>query len=486
MEKKKIILYISGGIFLLLDCLAIWMELFVFPFISLFALLVYLLVYRLDILLYLMAFVTPLSVPLRDAQVNLELSLPSEVIMIMVSFLFLLRILYDLSFDKSILRHPVSMALYAYLLWLVISTITSELPVVSVKYVISRLWFIFPCYFMGIHLFKKGILPVKTFFTLHAIGVAIVVIYTTIHHAMWDFSEASGHWVMSPFYNDHTAYGAILAFMIPIVTGFYFLPGNTQRDKILFAVLFVILSGGLYLSFSRAAWLSMIGAAGVWAILKLRIKLSWCILAAVIFGASFYFFSDDILYKMGKNTQDSSGNLKEQIQSMSNIRTDASNVERLNRWMAAKGMIEERPITGWGPGTYQFTYAPFQKGKYKTIISTNFGDGGNAHSEYIGPWAETGTVGLLTILVLVLLILYYGITTYIRSNNPFIRIISLSMTIALITYFIHGFLNNFLDTDKLALPYWSAFAAIVTLNVYGRRKEFPEDQSSDSSAIKSL
>lgn len=43
------------------------------------------------------------------------------------------------------------------------------------------------------------------------------------------------------------------------------------------------------------------------------------------------------------------------------------------------------------------------------------------------------------------------------------------MTLALVTYFVHGFLNNFLDTDKLSLPFWGAFAVIMLTNL--RMKE---------------
>ena len=161
----------------------------------------------------------------------------------------------------------------------------------------------------------------------------------------------------------------------------------------------------------------------------------------------------------------------EHLQSISNISTDASNVERLNRWNSAFGMIEERPILGWGPGTYQFVYAPFQNSQYHTIITTNLGDGGNAHSEYIGPCAETGFVGLATVLALVITSLYYGLMTYRLSRNRTVRILSLSATLALITYFIHGTMNNFLDTDKLSLPFWGLFALITVLNVMYVQKD---------------
>ena len=145
-------------------------------------------------------------------------------------------------------------------------------------------------------------------------------------------------------------------------------------------------------------------------------------------------------------------------------------MERLNRWTSAFGMIRERPVTGWGPGTYQFVYAPFQRSQYKTIITTDFGDGGNAHSEYIGPCAESGIPGMLTVFALAFCILLTGIRTYNHTHDPTQRLICLMMTLALITYFVHGVLNNFLDTDKLSLPFWGAFAAIVVMNLDYKEK----------------
>ena len=219
------------------------------------------------------------------------------------------------------------------------------------------------------------------------------------------------------------------------------------------------------MSYCRAAWLSIIAIMGVWIVMKLKIKFSWLVMTVAVLGVLFYFYSDDILYRMGRNSQDTSGDLVEHIQSMSNISTDASNVERLNRWTAAMGMIKERPVLGWGPGTYQFEYAPFQKSEYQTIISTDFGDGGNAHSEYLGPCAETGIVGLLTVLALLVTSLYSGIRAYSRANDSLSRTLALCMVLALVGYFVHGFLNNFLDTDKLSLPFWAAFAVIAVVSV---------------------
>ncbi|MDR3046441.1 MAG: O-antigen ligase family protein [Bacteroidales bacterium] len=464
-NKHHIMLTVSCLFFVIGNSIALYKEFIYFPLISVIAVAFYLFFFKLDWLLSMMAFSVPLSVSLSEyTKLPVDLSLPSEVIMMCLTLLFFGRSLSGISYDKKLLKNPITIAICLYLVWLLLTSITSTLPGVSIKFWISKLWFIVSCFFVLVPYFTENKEHILKFFGSYALGLSIVVIITTIRHAGYQFSEEVGHWIMSPFYNDHTAYGAALAFFLPITVGFAFFDKSKKGYRFFFLIMSAIILGGLYLSFCRAAWLSVVAAIGVWVVLKLKIKFSWLITGIAILGLVFYTFSDDILYQLSKNKQDASGNLTEQIQSMSNISTDASNVERLNRWYCAIEMIKEKPFWGWGPGTYQFKYAPYQNSKYQTIISTDFGDGGNAHSEYLGQFAETGTIGFLSLLVLIVLILYQGITTYIRSYDKKIRLLTLCITLSLITYFIHGFMNNFLDTDKLALPFWACFAAIVSLN----------------------
>jgi O-antigen ligase len=167
-----------------------------------------------------------------------------------------------------------------------------------------------------------------------------------------------------------------------------------------------------------------------------------------------------------ENRQDSAANLAEHAQSITNITTDASNMERINRWKCALRMFKEKPIFGWGPGTYMFEYAPFQFSYDKTIVSTNAGDKGNAHSEYISPLAESGLIGMLSFLLLTVLVIYHAIRTYRRCEDKQLRILLLTSILALVTYFSHGMLNNFLDTDKASVPFWGLIAFIVSVDLY--------------------
>lgn len=419
-----------------------------------------------DKLLSIIVFLTPLSIINTNKDFNMGLALPTEPLMILLTALFIFKILYEGNYPKEVLKHPVTITIFVYLLWLFLTSLTSEIPLVSFKFLISRIWFIVPFYFIVMLVFKKGLFAIRNFYLLYSVGLSIVIIYTTIVHAQYGFSEETGHWVMSPFYNDHTAYGAALAFFIPSMLGLVFEPTFSRTKKLFAFLLFVIIFIGFYLSFSRAAWLSIVAALGVFTLVKLKIRFVWVASMFAIFLGLFFIFQNDIIQNMSKNKQDSSENVAEHIQSISNISTDASNLERLNRWAAAFRMFEKRPIVGWGPGTYQFVYAPFQYSYEKTIISTNAGDKGTAHSEYIGPLCETGVPGLISFIAIAIAAFVTAIHVYIKSKSKEIKVFALIAITSLITYYIHGGLNNFLDTDKLAVPFWGTIALVVCLDLY--------------------
>lgn len=469
LTKRQIVAFLIAMVLVLANGYSIIREFPIIQLITVALLGAYLVFFHADWAMFLVALSTPFSIIISSKNIHLGLSLPSEALMIALTLVFFARILYDLRINPKLLKHPISIALFIYLGWMLLTCLTSVRPVVSLKFFASKLWFITSCYWFFIQLAEDDLKNVVRYFNCYAIGLVVIVFITTYKHAMSGFDEHYAHWVMTPFYNDHTAYGAALAFMLPISAGFFFLPGNTKLHKVFYAVVSVIFLGAFYLSFSRAAWISLFVAVGVLVILKLRIKLSWLVSGGLIVGALLFFYADDILYKMSRNSQDSSGDVIEHIQSMSNISTDASNMERINRWTAAYDMIREKPLFGWGPGTYQFEYAPFQHGYYRTIISTDFGDGGNAHSEYIGPCTESGIPGAITVFVIVFVFLYHGIKTYIYTDDKTLKIMSLCMTLSLISYYTHGVFNNFLDTDKLSVLVWAAMAVIAICDVNRRQ-----------------
>lgn len=432
-------------------------------------------VFSLDKVLLLTVFSVPLSVDLKVFDSGLAISLPAEPLLMGILVLFSAKMLYDGKYDRRISRHPIAIVTYCMLAWMLVTTITSEMPLVSIKFLLSKLWFIVPAFFLCAIFFKNP-KNIHKFIWFYIAALCIVCIYTIIHHAQYGFDGNAAHWVMSPFYNDHTAYGAALAIYLILALTYAFLPGVNKNRRLLVISVIALLSIALILSQSRAAWVSMIAALGVLICVLLKIKFRWIATTVVVLFGLFFAFQHQIIDTLEKNKQDASGDLVENIQSITNISTDASNLERINRWQSAFRLFSDRPVFGWGPGTYQFVYAPYQMSKEKTIISTNAGDGGNAHSEYFGPLAEQGIVGSLLVVVLVIVTVYCGLKTYIRCKNKSAKILVLGATLAFISYFVHGFLNNFLDTDKLAIPVWSLAALIAAIDVfYADKEEFVEE-----------
>jgi O-antigen ligase len=174
---------------------------------------------------------------------------------------------------------------------------------------------------------------------------------------------------------------------------------------------------------------------------------------------------------LNQNNTASGGDAAQDFQSVSNIKTDDSNLERINRWSCAIKMFKEKPLFGWGPGTYMFQYAPFQKSSEKSLISTNAGTNGNAHSEYLGPLSEQGVLGIVWVLALLFVVFSTGFKVVYNAQNKEQKILAIILLLGLTTYFVHGFLNNFLDTDKLSVPFWGFISAIVYLDIKQKSEE---------------
>lgn len=430
-------------------------------------------IFSFDKIIYLIAFLAPLSIPLREYMpgIGIDMYLPTEPLLFGLLIIFMMKTLSERKFDRAILLHPVSLLVYLNLSWILISSVTSTMPIVSFKFLLMRIWFVVGLYLLTAKIFAKG-KNMEKYVWLYVAGLVIVVFYSTFRHlgyGLWD--KKAAHFVVSPFFRDHTSYGAATAMYLPFLVMFVFNKKFSQHLRILSAAALALVFMGFILSYSRAAWLSIIIAFGVWIIIKLKIRFKPLFISFITVLALFLAFQSQIFMKLEQNSEESSANFMTHISSMSNITSDASNLERINRWSCAIRMFADKPIFGYGPGTYMFQYAPYQLSKDRTIISTNSADGGNAHSEYLGPMAESGLFGVITYLLIIIAVIYTAVNTYTRLKDYRLRSIILAALIGLITYYIHGFLNNFLDTDKISVPFWGFTAMIVAIDIISRKKE---------------
>ena len=431
---------------------------------------------RLDALLLMLVAAVPLSLNLEEMEVGgLGVYLPTEPILAGLLLLFILRAMRGFPVDARLLRHPFTYWVAGSLVWLLLTSIVSEFPVVSFKFLTARLWFIVGFLFFLGHLFLHQHERRHQFILAYAIPLCIVVIYTMIRHAGFGFEKDAGHWVMKPFYKDHTSYGAALAMVIPPVLALLTWRRFSAFMKAVLLGVLGILVTGIIFSYTRAAWVSLAAAAALFGAMKVGFRLKTILGIAALLLGFLWVAQDALLIQLQRNEQDSSDDLAEHVESISNVSSDASNLERLNRWNSALALFQERPLQGWGPGTYQFVYAPFQRSEDRTIISTNNADGGNAHSEYLGPMAEQGVLGLVFALGLLGFCLHLGFRLQSQLANPDQRNLAMGVFLGLMTYFVHGVLNNYLDTDKASALFWGFFALLLVWNIVGNSEELEEE-----------
>jgi O-antigen ligase len=417
-------------------------------------------------LLHFIAFATPLSINLEELDLGgLGISLPTEPLMIGLMFLLLLRLALQRGvLDHRFVRHPITWVVIAQLIWMAACIVPSSMPLISVKYLVARLWFVSSIFLMGSLLFRDPE-AMHRFAKSFIAGLVIVIGYTLYQHSLFHFEHEPAHWVMSPFFKDHTSYGAVIVFMLPFAVAAIGMPGYSRTERGVAVLMTAILVVGLIFSYTRAAWLSLVGAVGLFLVMRFRVP-AWALGLLLAAGTVTYYVNrDQITIALERNREESSDDLQEHVQSISNISSDASNLERINRWNSAMRMWQERPLFGWGPGTYMFQYAPFQASEDRTIISTNFGAGGNAHSEYLGPLAEQGVIGMLLMVALVALTTVRAMRLYHRMPPGADRRLMVAAFLGLVTYYLHGALNNFLDLDKASVPFWGFTAMIVVFDI---------------------
>jgi O-antigen ligase len=368
--------YLVGLLFVLLNSLFIVNNIYVFYSIS-FLIIIFIAAFKkLEYIYFTIIALTPLSISLSDfiEKGSIDISLFTEPLLLLILFLLLFKLFNTKTFSIPKSLHVISLVFIVQLLWMLFATYNSTIPLVSLKMFLARLWFLIPIYFLGLEYFKD-FKKIKLFLWLHGGTLIIIVIYATIRLIGTGFSSANAsHLVVKPFYNDHTAYGAIVTFLAPVFILFSFTKNLKKWQKLFSITISVFLLAAIVLSYSRAAWVAFAVSVVAFICIRLKIRFVYLISVLVVFVLTFWFLRFQIIDSLSKNSQDSSNDLSKHLESVTNITTDASNVERINRWYCAIEMFQNKPFFGWGPGTYQFQYAIYQVMRMRTVISTNDGD----------------------------------------------------------------------------------------------------------------
>lgn len=354
---------------------------------------IYMVCFRLKQLYYLLFFFIPLSIEL-ELPGGLGVDFPAEPILWVLFVLTIVIVVYR--GVKKVMINYISGFIFLSLVWMIFSALISINPIISFKFIAAKLWFVLPFYILPFYLFKDKE-SLRSLLKSFVLGTCIAALYFFIQHYQLGLAYSQRTNAGLPIWRNHVNYACALTLCLPVLH--YLKSTSISPNKWIYHSLGIILFVFIYFAFARIAYIC-IGATFLY-FLILKLKAS----KLALIGA--FACSTILVISMVKNDKyvllapDFDKTIM-QLDFQNKISAtakgqDISTMERLNRWVAGGRMIQERPLVGFGPGTFYRSYKPYMVFSFETYVSDN-PDKSGIHNYYLMTFVEQGIMGLLIFL----------------------------------------------------------------------------------------
>ncbi|PHN03706.1 O-antigen polymerase [Flavilitoribacter nigricans DSM 23189 = NBRC 102662] len=388
--------------------------------------------------------------------------LPTEPLMIGLMLVYGLYVIqHGRQMDSRFVRHPISLLLILHVAWVLITTITSELLLVSVKFSLAKIWYVTVFYFLAGGILRKQ-RDVRTYFWVIFIPLMFTVLVTLVRHSTYNFSFRDVHRVLHPFQRNHVNYAATMALFFPVV---WLAVAWYRRWSLRWWILvgsIAVLVLAIYLSYTRAAYIAVMMAFGAYLIIRLRLMkvvLAGGLLVAVI-GVG-YMVQDNTYLDYAPNYDRTVSHYQfDNLLEATAKGEDISTMERVYRWVAGFHMFRDKPAFGYGPGNFVNFYRPYTVTSFTTYVSDNKEQSG-IHSYYLLVLVEQGVLGLILFLTLSFYVLIRGEEIYHRARDAGRRRIVLMVLLSTVVIDAFLIINDLVETDKVGAFFFLAMAILV-------------------------
>ncbi len=396
--------------------------------------------------------------------------LPTEPLIVGLMAVFIFYVLrYHQTLDAAFFRHPITLLLLLHISWMLIATVQSSLPFVSIKFLLAKIWYVVTFFFLaGLVLRKER--DIKQVFWYIFIPLMFTVLIILIRHAPYHFTFDTVYHVLHPFYRNHVAYAAIMAVFVPFVwfARYWYKPYSKKWMLLLGALLVLLVA--IQLSYTRAAYIGIFIAAGGYFMIRWRLTKLALLIATVttIIGLS-YLSTRERYLELAPDyertiTHNDFGDL---IQATYQLE-DISTMERVYRWVAAFQMSADKPWFGFGPGNFYNFYQNYTVNSFQTYVSKNEERSG-VHCYYLMILVEQGVIGLILFIAFLFSAFVMGERIYHQTKTPaYKRLVMITLLMLLVISSLQ-LINDLLETDKIGPFFFLSLAILVNVDLYNRK-----------------
>jgi putative inorganic carbon (HCO3(-)) transporter len=399
-----------------------------------------------------------------------NLAVPAEPLAAILAMSSIFALVLDQAWREKLTKLFPIRVLSLFFLVFLLSSFFSTMPKVSFKYI--TVWLTYALSALSIvRLLHYQEVKLQNLLKIFAISLTLLGLLSIYNLLPYNFNPGAAPLMARPFFKDHTVFSATIAMFSPLLI--LWPKHQSKAEKYLFKLVGFFLIFVVLISSSRAAWLSIIFSFSLYAIIRLKVKMAYILGATILVLATVYANEKKIRAAFLINPYQSSNavsSIEDQALSVTNVSSDPSNMERLNRWKCAWRMFESKPIYGFGPGTYQFQYFPFQRDEDMTYISVTSpflnkpGRGGSAHSEYLLLLSESGIFSFLLWLAFLAWLLSSTIKKVRRYGLTDESKMLVAVFLGLCTYIIHALFNNYLNVAVFGVAFWFLSLVFIYLN----------------------
>lgn len=279
----------------------------------------------------------------------------------------------------------------------------------------SRHFFLTSCYML---LAAMGILALTQYFTLFSLPS----IY-------WGNSEEPKRAVA--LFSHPNFYALFIAPLLALLLPDFGLKILNFKKNIIWITLWLLGVIGLLLSLSRAGWLGLAAAIGVYVIVEVNKKFYKIIFAVVVMAALVVVATPNFRYRL-----------------ILPFYGEKSAVSRFSLWKTGWKGISESPITGLG-------LTGFSNNWERLNIDQGLTDTHNfPHNIFLDAWVELGLLGLISFIGIIIWGLWRGFS---NKHEPLL----FGTALFIVCFLIQGQIDNPYFKNDLALVFWLMISLIT-------------------------
>ncbi len=261
------------------------------------------------------------------------------------------------------------------------------------------------------------------FFGIEFLRNRIMVDANSLTHAI---TSSFGH---------YNAFGAYLVVVLSLVITLLLEENRFSFKTGALLILSMFSTSAIMLTFSRGSWLAM-ALSFIFICIFSKKDFKWLtpVFLMIIIMFSFPVFQERLFltFKAGGDS------------------------DRFRYWLVALKMIKDHPFFGVGVGTFMANFS-----KYLPNCNVSY-----AHNCYLQIWAETGIFSLISFMLFIGSLIYFGVKKFLASKD----FLLLGLLSGVVGFLIHSFFEVNLYSLRLAILFWvwiGLISALIRLNNNG-------------------